>query len=312
MFAAFSASAAAKSPAPARGKGKADLKVTELKFLRPSPPPHIVVGTDGDVHPFAVLVRTTNVGNAPAGDISTTTLTAEGQGETRFRVIGISPVGRLEPGRSAVRRIFVDHLTVPLGFTKIEATADAHGQVAESKHGESNNVVKLRPVPTIPFQWNVSIFTTAINSPAGNTATLVQDPFTFILKEGGSGQFVYEPHGDLRSAATGTLGGCAITGQMDSSVSAVPGNNGLFLDTNLEHYEGTIAASQLPPWFATVVCSGGVTFQYQDAFQDLDTFIGTEGVKPAMQPGDTTLKGSFTDASLFTTWTWSFAAAIPK
>lgn len=236
---ALTATAVAKPSAPAKGKGKADLKVTELRFLRPGSPPHIVVGTDGRVHPFSVLVRTTNVGNAAASDISTTTVTAQGQGETRFRVIGISPISRLKPGASTVRRISVDHLTVPLGFTKVRATADAFGQVDESKQGESNNAVSLRPVATIPFQWNVSIFTTAINSPVGNTATMVMDPFTFIFKETGSGQFVYDAHGDVRSIASGTLGGdCTISGQSDGPANALTGDNGLFLNVDLKHTRG--------------------------------------------------------------------------
>lgn len=55
-----------------------------------------------------------------------------------------------------------------------------------------------------------------------------------------------------------------------------------------------------------------MTFQEQDKFQDLETFTGVTGVPAPMSPGDTALKGSFTDASKFTTWTWSFSAAIPR
>jgi hypothetical protein len=299
----------AKPPAPA--KGQSDLKVTELKFIGLGEPPHILIGTDGDAFPFTVLVRTTNVGDAVADDISTTTVTAQGQGESRPQVIALAPVPRLQPGQTFTRRYHVDHLKVPLGFTKLKATADAHQQVHESN--EKNNVATVRPAATIPFQWNASIFTTVIDSPEAKSVTDAQDGFDFTFKDSAGGQFVYEPHGDVVNFQTSTADSvCQVSGQSQGPASPLTGDNGLFIDFDLKNYEAIVPAAQLPKYFVTLFCLGGVSFQEEVGFEDLNTFLGTGATKPAMSPGDATLKDSFNSPSLFTTWSWSFAAALPR
>jgi hypothetical protein len=312
---ALGATAAAKPTTPAKPnpptKGRADLKVTELKFIALGSPPHIVIGTDGEALPFEVLVKTTNVGDAVTNDFSETAVTAQGQGQSRAQLIALAPVPRLQPGQTFVWRDHEDHLKLPLGFTKLKATADDRHQVHESN--ESNNVAKVRPAATIPFQWNADIFATVIDSPAANSVTNVQDGFNFTFKDAGNGQFVYEPHGDVVNYQTSTPeSACQVSGQSSQPASVLTGDNGLFIDTDLKNYEAIVPAEKFPKYFVTLQCIGGFSFQEEVGFEDLQAWLGTGAAHPSMSPGDPTLKGSFPDPSVFTTWSWSFSAALPK
>ena len=297
--------------APARAAAtKPDLVVTKVKVEGLGRVPYLAIGHNGEAQRFIVRVTTANHGKATAGPSRTFVLVAAGSNE-----LGNpgrqAKVGRLKPGRSATSSVIVDDYKPDLGFSQIEAKADATHRVRESHEG--NNIRRGPRLPVVARSWEVGRFETlaGLKLPQKHSTEALDLHFRLQGFDRYKGDFEYKAIGSVKDTAS-EEGACNWHGEKTADLNPWPDGE-LFITRSLDSYSAAVEEpeGEALSYAVHISCLGGIAYETQIKFQNLQTYVGLRKF-PSMKPTDTVLRGTGTDPASDTTFSWIFRADIPS